>query len=261
MTSQEVIDYMLGRATAGVPLTPSSSATKREVRLSPRKAVLSVSKALGKTLVDWLDTDDTAQRVVGSVANLRERLWHTSRQLLAQKQGGPGVKLWRHGGYRGPRDHPEWQLRADDLNLALDHDLRQHERMLSQLRHSLADLGATQEALGRRWDEYYRLAAGDDCCEHQPRGVFSTLDDGRSLFAATAMELYRKQMLAAQVLDSSNYDCLLCRDADGYLNGSDESNLRRVAHLCCEQWSRMHRDSYLVEYEARLTEMQQLARE
>jgi hypothetical protein len=288
MASQEIIDFMLGTSkgqSSPLPTTPrsatlSSNNTSSEwlQSSSPKTTsssgtIVQIRKAFCHTLTqDWLETDDTAHQVMHSVANLRERLWHTSQLLLLETtkacnkepNGNTAGILWKQCGYRGgsggcASSSELCFLTVDDLQMALDHDLQQHERMLVNLRRLLSATGLAQEALGRRLDEWYRLSLLlSEEQQQQPQGL--SLDDCHNLFTATANELYRKQMLAAQVLESSASDDLLVRADDDEQNrhaDDDDSSPRRIAHQCCAQWPRTHKESHLLEYEALLKEMQQ----
>lgn len=333
MASQDIIDFMLrGKKAAasdrpdpspgGVPETrPINSGSKNSASKSsspsPRKAAQqqqhaaaavqqssAACKAFARNLVDWLETDETAHQVVRSLANLRERIWHTSKLLLLLllRRGGAVMALRRqnhhprqenskqqqqHGfygyGYRWDRGRDtatSSTLNADDLEMALDHDLQQHERMLVQLRRVLSALGLTQEALSRRVDELYRveimtenyyyysgsgglLSSSEQ--QQQQRVSSISLADCHGLFTATAKELYRKQMLAEQVLESATSDGLFYRDDDDDRNNEEDEGgedvPRRIAHRCSTQWSRTDSaESHLIEYAALLQEMLQNAK-
>ena len=119
-----------GTAAAAAPTTtttPSSASKHRDnarssqspMLSSPRRSTLVGSaavqqKAFVKTLLDWLETDETLQQVMQSVANLRERVWHTSQLLLLQVRAKTTTthtaasatqqqSLWKHCGYRAAR--------------------------------------------------------------------------------------------------------------------------------------------------------------
>jgi len=286
MTSQEIMDFMLGKKNGGATnkgCSPARGAPTTVPHGSPRaavgagvvprspnnKKVQSVAVSFAKTLVqDWLDTDDTLHQVMQSIANLRERLWHTSQMLSAlQEETSISTNYWKACGYRGgtggggtTRSDADngGGLNVDDLQLALDHDLRQHERMMATLRRSLSSLNQAQEALGRRLDEYYRL---QQTMSIEGRAVSSklSLEESQGLFTATSSELYRKQVLAEKVLNSFHDGLLFCRDRrpDDDRETAGSSNPRRVAHRCSELWSRQHKKSHLLEYKVSLEKLQQ----
>ena len=150
-------------------------------------------------------------------------------------------------------------LNVDDLQLALDHDLRQHERMMATLRRSLSALNQAQEALGRRLDEYYRLQQTVSIEGRAYILHILSLEECQGLFTATASELYRKQMLAEKVLNSFHDGLLVCRDErlDDDREKAGSRSPRRVAHHCSELWSRQHKKSHLLEYKVLLEKLQQ----
>ena len=267
MTSQEIIDFMLGRKkgeTASESVLNNSLAVVVESRLSPlrrspgsAKKVQSVSSSFAKTMVnEWLETDDTLHQVVQSIAGLRERLWHTSRALAVLRDSEEPA-AWKQCGYRGGGgDGDDGVLTGDDLQLTLDYDLRQHERMMQVLRRSLSTLHQAQEALGRRLDEYYRLV---DCDFSNQNRFILSLEECQSIFVASASELYRKQALADEVLNSV-LDLLFDPDREktGMPVEAETPNPRRVSRQCSERWPRHYEQSFLVNYIAVLEKLQHL---
>jgi hypothetical protein len=251
-------------------------------------AVTAFSKALRKykpitnafhgTLArDWLEVDDNLGQVMASISNLRERCWLTSRllakqQLQLQQQSrngsssrGPNTNIsskpsWKGRGFR--EDPQKTALAVDDLELALSHDLLQHERMLAGARKLIHFLGEAQDALGRRLDElllhhmemyryldYSVTQEGFSAFE----GIAIKVDQVQQLYSQSSKELYRKQSLVAQVIDSVR-DALLFREKEVFGYGSDggggngdddaERSPRAVAQRVVDQWPRTHRDSH-----------------
>lgn len=332
MASREIIDFMLGKAKKsshdestsalhpsaprGVPSSPSlplvgtPSPAKHEPPSKP-KGRSSVGRAFAKCLAEWVEEDETAHQILGSIANLRERIWYTSRlanrlretnntnQTSNNNNNAPQSNHgdWTQFGYRrtignnsyrneGTIEDEDTEWTAQDLGMALDHGLRQHERMLAELRSTMALLGSTQDALGRRLDEYYnnqytstsssfvRGTPGEAQCTSlassggdtaRPKPIVS-LETCSTLFVATSKELYRKQMLVEQVIQSSVTDSLLYRSSLATADGNDDMaasmsmegvSSRQVAHQCCSAWPREHRTSHLLDVCALLSEMQE----
>jgi hypothetical protein len=282
MTSQEIVDFMLGGGTKSTRPTATPSAKT----LSPRSPPFAaqdrqrgvIIKAMIQSVLTWLDHDDTACQLVHSIANLRDRVWSTSQMLVhLQRQGDSRAPShgsicitlepsWKQFGYRsgGVGTHgsgtslseSDRYLNADDLNMTLDHGLQQHERMLALLRRTMAALSTALDAMGRRLDELYRHdLAGHGSYDmalntvDPHRSRLLSLDNWNNLFTATSNELYRKQKLTEQVLDSSVAEGLLMSsvaDNDGLEpTHSNATNPRRVAHLCGTTWSRTHQESHL----------------
>lgn len=240
---------------------------------------------------DWWEVDDNLGQVMASIANLRQRCWLISSRLGVAKQqkqswisksregGGGGMSIahqkpsWKGHGFRVD-DAPKTARAAlltetDDLELALQHDLLQHERMLAGARKLLHSLGEAQEALGRRLDELllhhvetYRYlddpvvaATADGYGYVAFEGICGRVDRCQLLYAQSSKELYRKQSLAAQVFDSV-VDSLLYRErasdggGGGKGRGGDGDDAaqspRAVAQRVVDQWSRTHRESHFV---------------
>jgi uncharacterized protein YfiM (DUF2279 family) len=278
----------------GKPQEVSSSPPPQSPQSQANSASSAFSKALRKykpitnafhgTLVrDWLEVDDNLGQVMASIANLRERCWLTSRLVSKQKQQQQSKNSWssREGGMNMLRSNPSkntirqkpsWKghgfrvdaekmtLAEDDLDLALSHDLLQHERMLAGARKLIHSLGEAQEALGRRLDElllhhmetyryldYSMTPDGFVAFE----GICSRVDHCQQLYSQSSKELYRKQSLAAQVFDSVA-DNLLYREravsrygaGDGGDGDDAARSPRAVAQRVVDQWSRTHRESH-----------------
>jgi hypothetical protein len=141
-------------------------------------------KSFQRVLVnDVLETDDRLEQFILSILNLRERIWKTSL-LSATKLGSESNRIRRmRYGYRFGSSNV---LTSEDLELTIDHDLIQHEKMMSTCRKLLSSLGQSVESLGRRLHD---LGFDEEC------HVF---------YIEVSKELYRKQQLAAQLFDSAN---------------------------------------------------------
>jgi hypothetical protein len=246
-----------------------------------------ITNAFHGTLVrDWLEVDDNLCQVMASISNLRERCWLTSHLVVKQKQQQNGNNWSSRGSsiLRNNRTNPDqnnntirqkpsWKghgfrvdplktaLAEDDLDLALSHDLLQHERMLAGARKLIHSLGEAQEALGRRLDElllhhmetyryldYSMTAEGFTAFE----GICGRVDSCQQLYSQSSKELYRKQSLAAQVFDSVQ-DNLLYREravfrygaSGGGGDGDDAARTpRAVAQRVVDQWPRTHQKSH-----------------
>jgi hypothetical protein len=288
VVEEEQDEEAMRAAFAAFMLHPSSQASPAPPQ-SPQSQTHSVvtafSKALRKykpitnafhgTLTrDWLEVDDHLGQVMASISNLRERCWLTSRLLAKQQEQQSMVgsntdtgiisKLsWKGQGFR--EDSKKTALGVDDLELALSHDLIQHERMLAGARKLIHSLGEAQDALGRRLDElllhhmemyryldYSVTPEGFSAFE----GIAIKVDQCQQLYSQSSKELYRKQSLVAQVIDSVQ-DTLLFREkavigygsGDGEGDGDDdaERSPRAVAQRVVDQWPRTHRESHFYE--------------
>ena len=113
-------------------------------------------------------------------------------------------------------------LHREDICLALNHDLLQLERMLSLLRSLLATLGNNVDEIGRRLDEWMSLnllsseSAPSPSPPSSPTNNYSNVDstqktawtneqnileDAQELYSLLAIDLFRKQKLAIDILD------------------------------------------------------------
>lgn len=231
-----------------------------------------ITNAFHGTLVrDWLEVDDNLCQVMHSISNLRERCWLTSRLVAKQKQQQSKTNWFRSNtNISSSQTKPSWKGHGfrldaqkmafgdDDLELALSHDLLQHERMLVGARKLIHSLGEAQEALGRRLDElllHHMETYGYLDFETTPEvpkafeGVCSRVDHCQQLYSQSSKELYRKQSLAAQVFDSVQ-DNLLFRERAVFRYGSggegDDATRspRAVAQRVVDQWPRTHRESH-----------------
>ena len=201
------------------PRTGGGSSTKKK-RTKPFK------QGLRGRAEDWKDADAQLEQVVGSIANLRDRIWWEQGQLVAMEEDGR-PKAWKDMGYRksGTTD-----LLKEDVRLALAHDLLQHERMLAACRKLIASLAQAQEAMGRRLDEWMTTALED--YDRPPEEVREE-EDAQELYVFLAEELYRKQRMVQELLDSC-HDGMLVPDATENLR--EPGNPRSVARRCSDRW-------------------------
>ena len=206
-----------------LPAPSTKSADQRRTpggsRNTPRN-IKRVSASFHSTLRnDWIGTDDLTLQIVKSIANLRERLWQGNKFLRTLREEEEQAVV--DGGGMVP----------DDIVLMLDHDLKQHENMMAQLRRSVAQMAQAQDAIGRRLDEWYKCCGSDEE-EH-------SLEDALQLYKATGCELYRKQLLTQDICISGGSVGLLQEETDTV------ENPRQIAKEICEKWARKHKESHL----------------
>lgn len=220
--------FMLGGKKAPVPTTPSPRVSpsipspRTSSARTPQKRLSAAVAAFEGRVKDWIAVDDHLYVVFQSIANLRERLAITSR-CLASLEDEPSITEWKQFGYR-----PVVRLTREDLELTLDDELLQHEKMMVEARRAVSQMAEDQEALGRRLDELLAMDEGTE-----------SVEECRQLAASMAGELYRKQTLADDVLVSAD-DSLF----GGYADGDGEGSLR-AARRCVSRWPRSHKDSNL----------------
>ena len=240
---------MMGAA----PSTPMSAKTTTTTQTTPEIATITKSpymrtaikqcstivKAFQGTLQrDWLEVDDNLAAVVRSISNLRDRIYWSSQQL-AVPYNTSGDE-WKTP--RGARVH----LEREDIELALKHELQQHEQMMTGARSLLTSLNQAQEALGRR------LAEGMELCleiraNHysweKSLSSLSSIDALEDVYHILAEELYTKQVMVQEMLNCTN-DYLFASDDD--VVTADE-NPRRVAHRCSTKWTLMSQQAEIKE--------------
>ena len=240
------LSFMLGNTAA--PSTPKQSTTqliatptKSPYEKKTEKQYWTIVKAFQGTLQrDWLEVDDNLAAVMRSISNLRDRIYWSSKaqqqqQLDKHKTVNPEV----HDSWKVPRG-AQVHLTRPDMELALTHELQQHEQMMAGARSLLFSLNQAQEALGRRLSEamHFDLEVQEEyySWDEPPPPDSSTINIITALeqvYHSLASELYRKQILVQDVLNCTN-DFLLASDD---IAVTEEDHPRRVAHKCCDKWS------------------------
>ena len=206
---------------------------------------------------EWLDMDNQLEAVVGSIDNIRSRLPMESRILnnINDEDDWESKKPWDGYalGYSTRREH-NFALRVEDIRLAQGHDLEQHEKMLAGLCRLLSALSEVQEALGRKLDELMDLHW--ECCEDVDlRSEYSSsssismqtlVDEASLVYHQLALELYRKQGLVKELLDSVADNMIEAEERSSHevvgAGGDDIMNVGRsskgAASSCSKEWSR-----------------------
>jgi hypothetical protein len=146
------------------------------------------------------------------------------------------------------------------VELALSHDLIQHEKMMAGARTLLSSLSDAQESLARRLDEwmlhdmdtlYMIESLGDDSAEEASSSssletVMRATDKLQNVFCSLALELYRKQLLIQSLLDAVNDDLLVRNDdEEEEMDVGTNVNPRRVAEKCLREWPRGSKESHV----------------
>ena len=220
-----------GKQAGGGGTTPSTPITNTPV--SGRgvtsggkrrdKSEMAVYRAFQGRLQEWEELDNQLDAVPDSIANLRDRIWWETKHL----EDVLSAKPWQGSCFRSPSRFLT-ALNRDDVQLALTHDLLQHERMLTTARTLIASLAQTQDAMARRMDEWLMMDLEAPLSE-QGR---ATLEQAQGVYVFLAEELYRKQELVKRVLDSC-HDGLVDKDVS---EGRIVGNPRAVARQICAAW-------------------------
>ena len=215
---------------------------------------------------EWLVADDQLEAVIASIDNMRGRFPIETKVLesIRADEEQEAKKPWDgYGlGYSTRREH-NFVLTAEDVKLAMGHDLQQHEKMLSACRTLMANLSETQDALGRKLDEMvssYVQSSNDDF--HMLSSALKEDTSSNSIPAQTlleetthvynmlSLELFRKQSLSQLLFDSMTNDVLTgpkepIKDAVVSGGEEDESKFssKKASSMCSKEWSRRSRYS------------------
>ena len=199
---------------------------------------------------DWLAVDDNLGGVVSSIANLRGRIVMESRKIYENRDGSSNHGSWKRYGYRSCG----MDLTIDDIQLALSHDLLQHENMMVGARKLLASMADAQEALGRRLEELIlhhmdTVEFIQSLVHFDPQSssivvVMGMVDSLQDIYTSLAAELYRKQSSLQTLLDVTNDDLLITGEERVTRQDQDP---RALAEKCAMSWSRRSTSSCVVE--------------
>jgi len=204
---------------------------------------------------DWLRVDDNLGQLMESISNLRQRIYWESQQIkeIKERKNHFSMKELRNKSWTlncSSRQGKVYLLKQD-IKLALSHDLRQHELMMSGVRSLISNLNQAQETLGRRLEEMliHDMHLREEDFDVNPKlpGMIITMEH---IYHCLAEELYRKQMLTIQVLESSNNHLFIAPNCIDYYQQSIDNrqqNPRTIAHSCKQKWSRASKHSYIRE--------------
>jgi len=208
----------------------------------------------------WMRVDDELLGVLMSIKNIRNRI--PLETACVQKL--------RVRNKKSNNKNNNSYMTCQDIHFAIDHDLLQHEYLLGAIRRLTSDLAQAVQSLGRRLDDAYghhfdvlsdlwyhknesntstlssKTTEGNDIMEKKKKSIninpdtLQLLDDMQELFVMIQRELYRKQRLAHDVLDSC---CFILTDGgrgnkDSYNNNIDqEEKGYHSIDFCCKHWS------------------------
>ena len=235
-------EFMLGKKNSDVP-KPPTEIHRRSVQ--KKRGYRIVLRAVQGRLEEWMELDQKLEDVLRSIANFRDRIYwesHFQRKhsdvsdercmlMWNQKKAAKQRPSWKDYGFRTRSSihSNDNMLFKEDISLALDHDLLQHERMLTALRSLLASLAQTVQEIGRRLDEWMleNLSDQNDGVSHRTGfKIFlkgqKTIELAQEVYSRLAFDLYSKQKTARQILDSCH---------DGLLGGDDNSPSKYICVL------------------------------
>jgi hypothetical protein len=129
------------------------------------------------------------------------------------------------------------------MELALEHDMQQHEQMMAGARSLLSNLNQAQEALGRRLEEALQETLPLDHGSSSSTPLLqASIMAMEQVYQALARALYEKQVLVVHVLACTSDSLLLVVQGNNRSSvvqeEDDNADPRKVAKACVEQWSR-----------------------
>jgi hypothetical protein len=248
------------------PATPTSSASASQstVNRKNKKRYYQILRSFNdKVKHTWMDIDGQLLSVMQNIVNIRGRLpseWKLLSQATRHEATNDGAspeqeeKLegggifeddWKSYGYREKsKDSSQLfpHLQIEDIQLALTHDLDQHEKMLAGLRSLMSNLAECHDALGRIVDtlwqfhlecsneEYSDDNEGKEDLENIVNGVTST-------YQMLSIELYKKQNVVPMVIDSTQDDILGIGEI-GVARGTGGTKSKKLVQNYCDVWKR-----------------------
>lgn len=227
---------------------------------------------------EWLKLDDEAYRIVEAISHVRSRLAMEARllanstfqQLYHQQQQQQQTNDWACHAYQPST----LNITCQDVNLALGHDLQQHEQLMGGLRGVFASISECHESLMRQMDIMMKHHL--ECCKefHAATSTVTTNQNtstntntttsqvlGKAanlteimtcILEMLSQELYRKQCLVHMILQSVNDNNLLSSLCSNNENGNESGLVEHIdeaadledfttmpiADVCRKKWSR-----------------------
>lgn len=233
-------EFMLGKGKAPKSPTPVKNYdAKKHHSDSKKKGHRPILRAFQGRLEEWKETSQKLEGVVRSISNLRDRIYWESSCLAAQFGSDPEQdhSPWRQSGFRSSFANQKSSnaLLKEDVQLALDHDLLQHERMLSAVRSLVASLAQTVDEIGRRLDEWMLQTLVEQsellldermlATQLKEQNAFELAQEVYSLLAS---DLYQKQKMATKVFESCHDGVFGGRTENGKTKSFFQSNPRDV---------------------------------
>jgi len=243
--------------------TPSTSSTKQKSKEKKRYYQL-IHSFNDKVTHTWIYIDDQILTVLQNVLSIRSRLpleWkvlHSSHlktdDVNPQDDDDSGEDEWKQHGLQGKlKETPySFHLHASDVQLALSHDMTQHEKMLSAIRTLMTNLSECHEALGRVVDTLWKFHLDtqdrieeDEKEDAEEDGEMQNMVDSiTEVYQMLSSELYRKQLLIPSILESTQ-DEILGIEKGKITEGSRKG--LQSARECCKSWDRNSEESCIDE--------------
>jgi len=215
----------------------------------------------------WMDIDEQLLSVLQNILSIRGRVPHEWKVLSQATRYHPATVVedspeqgeefdndayngddWKSYGHQETSSQSfSHHLQIDDIQLALSHDLEQHEKMLTGLRSLMSNMAECHDALGRivdnLWQFHFEVENNegmnkDESLEHIVTCV-------TSLYQMLSMELYRKQNMVPMVIDSTK-DEILGMNELGKGHDVRTKKSQTLVRECCKSWKRSSSDEELL---------------
>ena len=248
-------------SSIGTPST-SSSATKQKSKEKKRYYQL-INSFNDKVTHTWIHIDDQILAVLQNIVSIRSRLpleWKVLHSSYLKNDNvnpqddnyGRGEDNWKQHGLQGKlKETPySFHLHTSDVQLALNHDMTQHEKMLSAIRTLMTNLSECHEGLSRVVDTLWKFHL--DCVQdrieeddEENDGIMQNMvDNVTEVYQMLSSELFRKQMLIPVILESTQ-DEILGIEKGKITEGSRKG--LQSARDCCKSWDRSSKESCIDE--------------
>eukprot|EP00529_Nitzschia_sp_RCC80_P042854 CAMPEP_0113505316 /NCGR_PEP_ID=MMETSP0014_2-20120614/35243_1 /TAXON_ID=2857 /ORGANISM="Nitzschia sp." /LENGTH=323 /DNA_ID=CAMNT_0000400603 /DNA_START=389 /DNA_END=1360 /DNA_ORIENTATION=- /assembly_acc=CAM_ASM_000159 len=242
--------------------------------------IRSIFKSYQGRLKEWLENDELLLKILESISHLRERFRWETKEIMSSSSGekvqtnndwgfhGYGCedcdvcnvsteRGWKNYGFRSsmanrtnnPTKSPNKTsvLLRQDIELALDYDVLQHEKMMSGLRSVLRSTGQNIDAIGRRLDEWMIAINHEEQQHHNHRYSSQRLmkwkhqlESAQELFVSLSKDLFWKQKALEQIV-SSYHDRLLVVPSDSTVSlkeSPSNHSYNQNGMLLSPSWSR-----------------------
>jgi len=217
----------------------------------------------------WMDIDEQLLSVLQNIVSIRGRVPHEWKvlsqatryyQAMVVEDSPEQGEEFDNNDYNGNEDdwksygHQETSsqsfshhLRIDDIQLALSHDLEQHEKMLIGLRSLMSNVAECHDALGRIVDNLWQFhfEVENDEGMNKDESLEHIVTSVTSLYQMLSMELYRKQNMIPMVIDSTK-DEILGMNELGKGHGVGTKKSQTLVRECCKSWKRSSSDEELL---------------
>ena len=252
-----------GGSSIGTPST-SSSTTKQKSKEKKRYYQL-INSFNDKVTHTWINIDDQILTVLQNVVSIRSRLpleWkvlhssHLKDDNVNPQDDDYGRKEddWKQHGLQGKlKETPySFHLHTSDVQLALNHDMTQHEKILAAIRTLMTNLSDCHEALSRVVDTLWKFHLDctqdrieeDDDEDKEDGEIQDMVDNVTEVYQMLSSELYRKQLLIPLILESTQ-DEILGIEKGKIIEGSRKG--LQSARECCKSWDRNSEESCIDE--------------